>query len=428
MSAIITFVRQRFIIGVLGIFMIAGILFSGCKPQVKSDTASTVQKGKLIRAEKIGEFDTAKLNRVFNEELEPFLDGSPMPFSAFKGKYPNAINSLTLYKITFQTSIPEKNNIPSEQTGLVAIPTIFAAGSPMVSYQHGTVFSKTDVPSNIERSMETKLMLARFGGQGYIVIAADYAGLGDSKENNVYYLRRSTEQTCMDMYAAAQEFLAQQKIKVGNFFTLGWSQGAYSTLVFLRGLEQAKIPVSATVTAATPADLFYVITHAVLNPRPIDASSSIGSMCYLLFAYEEFGGLSGLATKAIQPKYYQAAKDFYEFKIGFLDLLQKTTPNLLEFLNPEFVEELRLGSSPLCQAMNTAESYRWRSNTPLRSYYGEKDEAIPVELAKLAVEYQQSMGKKNGEAILAGPNADHRATYIKALYEAKPWFDGFIKK
>jgi hypothetical protein len=197
--------------------MIAGILFSGCKPQVKSDTASTVQKGKLIRAEKIGEFDTAKLNRVFNEELEPFLDGSPMPFSAFKGKYPNAINSLTLYKITFQTSIPEKNNIPSEQTGLVAIPTIFAAGSPMVSYQHGTVFSKTDVPSNIERSMETKLMLARFGGQGYIVIAADYAGLGDSKENNVYYLRRSTEHTCMDMYAAAQEFLAQQKIKVGNF-------------------------------------------------------------------------------------------------------------------------------------------------------------------------------------------------------------------
>ena len=185
--------------------------------------------------------------------------------------------------------------------------------------------------------------------------------------------------------------------------------------------------MSATATAATPADLFYAITHAILNPRSIDASSSIGSLCYLLFAYEEFGGLSGLATKAIQPKYYQAAKDFYEFKIGFLDLLQKTTPNLLEFLNPEFVEELRLGSSPLCQAMNAAESYRWRSNTPLRSYYGEKDEAIPVELAKLAVEYQQSMGKKNAEAILADSNADHRATYVIALYETKPWFDGFIK-
>jgi pimeloyl-ACP methyl ester carboxylesterase len=420
--------RLGIIQGVLGMLLIVGALTFGCKPQSKSNAVSDFQSGKLLKAEKIGEFDTAKLNRVFNEELEPFLDGSPMPFSAFKGKYPNAANSLTLYKITFQSSIPEKNNAPSEQTGLIAIPSVFATGTPMVSYQHGTVFSKTDVPSNIDRSMETKLMLARFGGQGYIVIAPDYAGLGDSKENNVYYLRQSTEQSCMDMYAAAQEFLAQQKIKVGNFFTLGWSQGAYSTLVFLRGLEQAKIPVSATVTAATPADLFYVITHAVLNPRPIDASSSIGSMSYLLFAYEEFGGLSGLATKAIQPKYYQAAKDFYEFKIGFLDLLQKTTSNLLEFLNPAFVEELRLGSSPLCQAMNTAESYRWRSNTPLRSYYGEKDEAIPVELAKLAVEYQQSMGKKNGEAILADPNADHRATYITALYEAKPWFDGFIKK
>jgi hypothetical protein len=151
-------------------------------------------------------------------------------------------------------------------------------------------------------------------------------------------------------------------------------------------------------------------------------------MCYLLFSYEEYLGLKGLPAQAIQPKYYQAAKDFYEFKIGFPELMQKTTSSILELLNPEFVEALRLGSSPFCQALNAAESYRWRSNTPLRSYYGEKDEAIPVELAKLAVEYQQAMGKKNGEAILADPNADHRATYATALYAVKPWFDSFIKK
>ena len=428
MRTILTAGRQRLMRLAVGVFLIGGILMIGCKPQSKSDTSSAVQNGKLIKAEKIGSYDTAKLAGILDREFESFLDGSTMPFSAFKGKYQKPSTGLTLYKLTYQTLVPDQDNAPSVQTGLVAIPDVIAAGNPMVSYQHGTIFEKDQVPSNTDRSMETKLMLAQFGGQGYVVIAADYHGLGDSKEKMSYYLRKSTEQSCIDMYAAAQEFLAQQKVQIGHFFTMGWSQGAYSTLVFLRRLEQDKIPVVATATAATPADLFYVITHALLNPRPLDAPSSIGSMSYLLFAYEQFAGLKGLTAKAIRPNYYQAAKDFYEYKIGFSELLQKTTTDLSQFLTPEFIEELRLGSSPLCQAMNAAESYRWRSSTPLRSYYGEKDEAIPVELARLAIEYQQAMGKKDAEAILADPNADHRATFATALYQVKPWFDGMIKK
>jgi pimeloyl-ACP methyl ester carboxylesterase len=404
------------------------MLIVGCKPPAKPEAASSMAKGKLIQAERIGTYDTAKLSRVLEEELESFLDGSTMPFSAFKGRYGKPSTGLTLYKLTYQTFVPDQGNAPSVQTGLVAIPDAIAAGHPMVSYQHGTIFEKDQVPSNPDRSMETRLMLAQFGGQGYVVIAADYHGLGDSREKMSYYLRKSTEQSCIDMYAAAREFLARQKVPVGHFFTMGWSQGAYSTLVFLRRLEQERIPVVATATAATPADLFYVITHAVLNPRPLDAPSSIGSMAYLLFAYEHFAGLNGLTSKAIRPSYHRAAKDFYEFKIGFSELLRKTTTDLSQFLTPEFIEELRLGSSPLCQAMNAAESYRWRSSTPLRSYYGEKDEAIPVELARLAVEYQQAMGKKDAAAILADPNADHRATFATALYQVKPWFDGLIRK
>ena len=417
-----------FMLGILGITLIAGLALTGCKPQTKSDSASRVQNGKLLKAEKIGEFDTSKLNHILNEELQQFLTGSPMSFDEFKGKYQKPANSVTLYKLTYQSSVPEKDNEPAEETGLVAIPSAFAAGTPMVSYQHGTVFGKTEVPSHIDESMETRLMLAQFGGQGYIVIAADYDGLGDSKHNNSYMSRRSTEQSCLDMYTASQEFLSQQKIQVGNFFTMGWSQGAYNTLIFLRRLEQAKIPVAATATAATPADLFYLIAHGILNPRPQDAFWVGAGFTTLLFSYEDYGGLKGLTTMAINPKYHQAAKDFYEFKIDFPTFLKSTTTNVFELLTPEFVEELRLGSSPLCQALNTAEGYRWKSSTPLRSYYGEKDEAIPVELAKLAVEFQTSMGKKNAELVLANANADHRATYAVALYDVKSWFDGFIKK
>jgi pimeloyl-ACP methyl ester carboxylesterase len=416
--------------------LLAGCLFllcssyflTGCKQPTKKNTTTAVQNGKLIKAEKVGEFDTTKLNSILNEELEQFMGTSTMPYSELKGKFQTPANSVTLYKITYQSSIPDKANAPSELTGLVAIPSRIAAENPMVSYQHGTVFAKDEVPSNIDKSMETKLMLAQFGGQGYIVIAADYEGVGDSKNDNSYFNRHSTERACLDMYAAAQEFLGQQNIQVGNFFVMGWSQGAYNTLLFLRSLELAKIPVVAATTAATPADPLYFVTHGILNPRPNDAPWIPAAFSVLLHSYESYLGLTDLPAKAIRPEYLQTAKDFYSFKIGFMDFLQKTPASVLDFLNPEFIEEMRLGSSPLCAALTAAEGYRWKSNVPIRTYYGEKDEAIPEDLGKLVIEYQTSLGKKDGEAVNAGANADHHAAYAVAIIGAKPWFDSFLKK
>lgn len=408
------------------IILIASFGYS-CQPQTDAGKEVAVENGKLISVDTIGVFDTSKLNRILNEELEQFLGGSTMPFSDVKGKYQTPANSVTLYRLSYQSSIPEKNNEPAVTTGLIAIPATFATGTPMVSYQHGTVFGKTDVPTFIEASMETKLMVAQFGGNGYIVIAPDYHGLGVSTLKNTYLIQKSSEQACLDLYTAAQEFLTQRNIKSEHFFTMGWSQGAYNTLTYLRRLEQAGITVSATATAATPSDVNYFISSSILNPRPEDPVWSPACFSNLLFAYETYYGLEGLTTKAIRPEYLKAAKDFYEHKIEFPEFFTNTTATLNTFLTPAFIQEMQLGSNPLCGALHASEAYRWKSTTPLRSYYGEKDEAIPVDLASLAIKYQSNLGKKNAELFNAGSNADHRGTYAYALYHVKPWFDSFLK-
>lgn len=415
------------------ILLLTFLFFSlnGCNPKPASEktaTAQPVQNGKLLNAEKIGVYDTAKLNRILNAELEEFLTGSPMPFSDVKGKYQTPVNSVTLYKLTYQSSSPDKDNAPCELTGLVAIPSQLAPGNPLISYQHGTVFSKNTVPSHLDESMETKLMVAQFGGQGYVVIGADYEGLGDSPHKHAYMIRRTTEQACMDMYTAAQEFLAQQKIQVRHIFTMGWSQGAYNNLIFLRRLEQANVPVVASATASTPSDLSYFISHAILNPRPQDAAWMTACFSNMLFAYEEYAGLDSLTAKAIKPEYLSVARDFYEFKTDFPTFLSKTAPSIVPYLNPAFIEEIRLGVSPLCQALNVSEGYRWKSKTPLRAYYGESDEAIPVNLGTMVIDYQAAMGKTNGASVNAGAKADHRGTYAVAVYQVKPWFDSMIRK
>ena len=401
---------------------------SSCKNKTDNEKSASVQNGKLISADTIAVFDTTRLNRILNEELEAFLSTSTEPFTSFKGKYQAPTSSVTLYKLTYQSTVPDKNNEPAVTTGIIAIPSKLADGNPMLSYQHGTVLSKKEVPSFIEESMETKLPVAQFAGNGYIVIAPDYHGLGESTLQNSYFVQKTTEQACLDLYVAAQEFLKQKNISVGHFFTLGWSQGAYNTLTYLRRLEQEGIAVNATATAATPSDLNYFIIRSIVNPKPEDAPWGVACISNLFFSYEHYHGLHGLTEKAIRPEFLQYAKNLYEHKIEFPEFFEKTPHTVTELLTPEFIKEVQLGISPLCHALTESEGYRWKSTTPLRSYYGGKDEAVPVDLAQLAIHYQASLGKTNGEAIDAGQMADHRATYAYALYHVKPWFDSFIKK
>ncbi|MFX9069611.1 hypothetical protein ABTN30_20090, partial [Acinetobacter baumannii] len=87
---------------------------------------------------------------------------------------------------------------PTMASGLVAVPDTGGGSFPMVSYQHGTVYGKQQVPSFAEQSPETQLMLAQFAGQGYVLIGADYFGLGESDEPEGYMVKASHQQATYD--------------------------------------------------------------------------------------------------------------------------------------------------------------------------------------------------------------------------------------
>lgn len=396
-----------------------------CLVQPVVGQKSSHQKGDLLKSELVGSFDKNKLSSIVDSELASFLAGSPMPFSEFQGKFPNPKYEVQLYRLTYQTSIPEKNKMVLA-TGLVAIPSGAGSLLPMVSYQHGTVFGRQVVPSYTDNSMETKLVVSQFGSQGYVVIGADYIGLGDSDEPNSYIVQKSTEEACIDFYAAANTFLKQKQVTVSKFFTIGWSQGAYNNLTFLRRLEQQGVSVAASMSASTPADLYAFVAGTLSNRRPIDAAYAAGCFTNLLFAYEYYYGIKDLTKSIIKPQYYDLAKAFFEFKISFEEFLKRTSPVVQDIIQPEFIVSMQKGNHPLRTVLEDAEAYRWKSITPLRLYYGKADEVIPVYLGTLAVFYQENLGKLNGTVHSAGERADHRATYVYSLLDSKKWFDSYL--
>ena len=415
-------INKNFSSHLLVIVLFAGFLFllSGCK----KEESAPVQPG--VTWQYIETYDLQKLNHILNAEVEEFLTTSTMHLADFQGQFAVPAYPVKLYRVTYPTVVPELG-IPTVASGLVAIPDNGLDSMPVISYQHGTVAAKTACPSYPDSSLETSLMIAQFASQGYIVIGADFIGLGVSDQPHADFVRLSTEQACIDMLNAADKVLKEQKIRKGPLFLHGWSQGGWATMTFLRKLEAMNISVTAASTACAVADFYPHMDRWINNPQPGDSPSLPAVVANCIFSCAYYNGLTSLPSAAIRPEYLQASKDLFEWKMDLTTFLTKTTIHVRDLLRPEFMSPGNMASTPFWQVLEQGQAYRWRCQTPLRMYYGEVDNIIPVFLATLPAAYQNQLGC-NTIAISAGATADHRAGYVYSLIHVKPWFDEFLKK
>jgi len=324
--------------------------------------------------------------------------------------------------VTYSSVVPERGNKPIVATGLVAVPDIAGDSFPTVSYQHGTVYEKQQVPSFPDQSPETQLMLAQFAGQGFVVIGADYFGMGASKEPEGYIVKASHQQATYDMLLASRAVLAHLKLASSKLFIGGWSQGGFVTMAFLEKLESAGVKVDAAVTASAPVDAFVTLNGFLNFPRKNDASWISTLFILSSFSFENYYGVPGLARALIAEPYYDIARKAYVREP--FDAAQVPT-DLHKLIKAEYFDPQFFARSAYGRLLAETTAYRWVIRSPVRNYYGEADEAIATGLGQLVMTYQRAMGSGNPavEAISTGQTS-HRGTYATAVPQWKAWFDG----
>ena len=372
-----------------------------------------------IRYERIGHWDADRLNTVLKVEAPKFFGVTVA--------YTPARNAVTLYRVTYPSVIPEQGNRPTVASGLLAVPDAAGSSFPMVSYQHGTVYGKQQVPSFPDQSPETALMLAQFGGQGYIVIGADYFGMGTSSEKEGYMVKGSHQQATYDMLMASRAVLAQMKLTSPQLFLGGWSQGGFVTMAFLEKLEGAHVPVAGTATASAPLDVFATLSGFLDYPRKNDADWLPTLFILSSFSFENYYGVPGLAKSLLNDAYYDVSKKAYD-KQPF-DAQQIPT-DLRKLVRAEYFDPQFFAASAYGQLVaQHAQAYRWVIQSPVRNYFGQTDEAITPGIGQLAKTYQRAMGSGNMQvdAVSTG-NTSHRGTYATAVPQWKTWFDGMVQK
>jgi pimeloyl-ACP methyl ester carboxylesterase len=393
---------------------VATVLMTAMTAPAAAQGTAAVQVTSGVQYELIGRWEADRLNKILTEDTSKFFGVTV--------KYTAAKNAVKLYRVTYSSVVPERGNKPIVATGLIAVPDIAGTSFPMVSYQHGTVYEKTEVPSYPDQSPETQLAVAQFAGQGYIVIGADYFGMGSSKEPEGYMVKASHQQATYDMLMASRAVLAHMKLTSTKLFIGGWSQGGFVTMAFLEKLEAAGVKVDAAATASAPVDVFVALNGFLNFPRKNDANWVNSLFILSSFAFENYYGVPGLARAVIAEDYYDIARKAYLREPVNPSDVPTDLHKLLraDYFNPQFFAESAYGR---LVARTTA--YRCVIKSPVRNYYGEADEAISTGLGQLAMTYQRAIGNGNPqvEAISTGQTS-HRGTYATAVPQWKTWFDG----
>ncbi|HBJ35496.1 MAG TPA: alpha/beta hydrolase [Planctomycetaceae bacterium] len=362
----------------------------------------------------IGRWDVGRLNEILSKDTPAF--------AGITEAYTPATNSVRLYRVTYPSVIPERSNKPTIATGLLAVPEIAATALPLVSYQHGTVYGRKEVPSFPEQSPETQLMIAQFAGQGYLLIGADYFGMGASTEPEGYMVKASHQQATTDMLIASRVVIADLNVSDTGLFLAGWSQGGFVTMAMLEKLQREGIAVKATATASAPLDVFAALNGFLNFPRENDAKWINSLFILSSFSFENYYGVPGIARSLFTDETYDLARKAYLREPFNPD---EIPTDLKKLIRPEYFETEFFAASAYGQLLAETEAYRWVIKTPVRNYFGEVDEAITVGVAQMAQNYQAAMGAGNpmAQAISTG-KTDHRGTFARAVAQWKLWFDG----
>ncbi len=403
--------------------------------------------GTLLKATLQRTVGTNELNSILQTDKDTFA--SPHATNYALPNFTPALCRVEIYRISYSSRIPEQKNKKTVAYGIIAIPKVggifprYPQSPKLISYQHGTIFGKYQCPSYAfvtnnpetqgtywDGGYEDRLVTAVFAGQGDVVIAPDYFGMGDSIESEGYTVKGSHQQACLDCYLAASSFLTAKGIRPSGLFLSGWSQGGLVTLQFLEKLEDLGYPVTAASTAAAPPDPFAAMNGLIYNPSTIQANWANIMLILTVFSYEKYYSQPGLAKDVINPDYYSRCKQVYERR-GANSLAQTysilfgsnaISSDYWDLVRPKYHDPLNLAASIYGKNLDRNQGYRRFSFTPLHMYYGDLDEVVTVPTALLPLYYNQAVGNTNISAYpVVGGN--HRGTFLRAVAEQKIWFD-----
>ena len=355
------------------LFFISTLLLAcgGGSEDTRSENAAA---GDLLNAEPIAEYAVNASARL-------------IAFSIISGRS----YDVEVVKLTYSTR--QEDGLAVQASGIVAIPKVKTGVSPLLSYQHATVFKDSAVPSNNPLFDMTPILAA---SAGFVAVAPDYIGYGVSKSLTHPYIQAvPSANSVIDLLRAAKSYLQQREIALNDqLFLAGYSEGGYVTLAAHQRMETefvGEFTVTASIAGGGPYDVRGMADQIILNETTLESPAYFG---YVVHAYDRMYDLDNLTLRAIASPHHMTIDNYYDGNSTGSSINALLPRNTNELFNSYFQSEYAgiAGELTLKYRLGQNNVYDWKPDAPVKLFHGQNDSYVAYANATTALSTMQTNG------------------------------------
>ncbi len=314
-------------------------------------------------------------------------------------------------------------------SGLCLVPSTDTCNFfPMISYQHGTIMKKSDVPSRLNGE---SLVGQLFCSLGNIAVCPDYVGLGDSPGLHPYCHDKSEATATIDLIRAAREFMTDSIFKYdnGQIFLIGYSQGGHATMAVHKYIEENNLMNELNIVASAPCSGPYHMSGAqaeMILDTPDYPSPAY--LVYIIFAYNSvYENIFSHPTEVLNYPFDTIVPVYLNGNYSHNELNSMLPDSLYLLLNDSFyvavLNDMNDKLTPFWQNLLDNDNYNWAPEAPVRMYYCQADEQVSYLNSIHADSAMLALGAVDVQSINVLPSANHGDCGIPAIISAYNWFN-----
>ncbi|MCP4692654.1 MAG: hypothetical protein GY859_31730, partial [Desulfobacterales bacterium] len=274
--------------------------------------------------------------------------------------------AVSIYKIVYKTVDPYGNS--TSASGILAAPDNLQS-LPLFSYQHGTAVLKDAVPSR-EQS-DGYFVAALMAGNGYLAVAPDFLGMGDSSGLHTYMHAKSSATAVVDLMRAAKTWAAGQEIALnGQTFLGGYSEGGFVTMAATRELEMfhaGEFTLTGSAPMAGPYSISGEMSQIVLDG---DTVVNPYYFPYTLLAGDNIYGLGDVYADLMASPYDTTVPPLFDGQHSGAEINAELPDVPRDMLSAVLLSSYGVDEyAPINLALRDNDLYRWTPQTRMNLYH-----------------------------------------------------------
>lgn len=386
--------------------------------------------GKLLSYELVASYPT-------KEDLQAFFDeyvAINTDFGFITIPIPADIDyGADTYKVTYCTLDANLAHEPGGRQPVVVTGNLTtprkSGPKATVLYTHGTSVSYYDAPSNPSTfdSFDGPPATSIYAGGGFIFVAPDFIGLGDSVDVPHRYLHATSEaSSTVDLWHAAKKVMNQLNVNRNNkLFIMGFSAGGHAALATQRLLEEQDVMVTATATTGGVFDAEAIFSKTVNNDVPDTFLPLYGT--YALVAYDKIYDVYSSTSAAFREPYASRVNDLFNMQVFFDDVAAGLGPTMEETLKRSYFNHIKHNPNHEMRVrlrQNAVDDWSPNPGTPMREYHSPGDEEVDYDDTVVSLEKLRDNGADMTLKTMPATYSHYDAWY-QAMPKTVTWFRSF---